>query len=320
VKRALIINLSDASRGDLACSFSTFPDGQPHLTLDFETLRKSAPEASSVELLTRIRSERDLVRACLAVETIASALAELSSSAALNLNLGYLLGARMDRRIAYGQPATLHVFVAMLNACSSLTRSVRVLDAHSPVSLEQLERSEALHPDLFVQEAIGACGAAHGSPPIIVIPDKGATLRTTAILERLGLKADVAACSKKRDPNTGKLSGFALETGDVAGRHCLIVDDICDGGGTFSGIADVLRAHGAANVSLAVTHGIFSKGLVVAGIDCIYATDSYGVPEANAFEAQTVTPGIVHYREAGTGAVRLQLWTDYLERVVKNLG
>ena len=45
------------------------------------------------------------------------------------------------------------------------------------------------------------------------------------------------------------------------GRNCLIVDDICDGGGTFIPLAKKLKNAGAKTVTLYVTHGIFSKGL-----------------------------------------------------------
>lgn len=55
----------------------------------------------------------------------------------------------------------------------------------------------------------------------------------------------------------------------------LIVDDICDGGGTFVGLAKELRAAGATRVYLYVTHGIFSKRLPLEGIDHVYTTDSF---------------------------------------------
>ena len=66
--------------------------------------------------------------------------------------------------------------------------------------------------------------------------------------------------------------------GAFAGRDCLIMDDICDGGGTFVLLAEYLLRHGAASVGLAVTHGIFTKGIDIlfdAGISRIYTTDSF---------------------------------------------
>ena len=42
--------------------------------------------------------------------------------------------------------------------------------------------------------------------------------------------------------------------------HCIVVDDICDGGGTFIGLAKLLKGRGAIKCTLAVTHGLFTKG------------------------------------------------------------
>jgi ribose-phosphate pyrophosphokinase len=64
-------------------------------------------------------------------------------------------------------------------------------------------------------------------------------------------------------------------TDDLHGQTCFIVDDICDGGGTFAGTAKVLREKGAGKVNLIVSHGIFSRGPVIESIDTIYTTDSY---------------------------------------------
>ena len=62
----------------------------------------------------------------------------------------------------------------------------------------------------------------------------------------------------------------------VRDKVCLILDDICDGGGTFTGLSHVLRGtYGARAVDLFVTHGIFSKGLPLDGIRAVHTTDSY---------------------------------------------
>jgi ribose-phosphate pyrophosphokinase len=84
-------------------------------------------------------------------------------------------------------------------------------------------------------------------------------------------------CSKHRDPETGKFLGFEVPL--IKTPKALIVDDICDGGGTFRGIAAKVREQqpGEVQMFLYVTHGIFSQGL--AGLLCefgaIYCTDSF---------------------------------------------
>jgi ribose-phosphate pyrophosphokinase len=313
----LELNLFDPTANVVSCVFSTFPDGQPHVTLDTDALTAHAKKNASVEVLTRFKNANDIVQTCLALEAITSTLQQAGLSTEVNLNIGYMLGARMDRRIGYGTPATLHVLASLVNACTQHVHAVRVFDPHSPVTLELIARGVQLAPDLFISEVLPAFETLHREPPVIVVPDKGAALRTIAILERLGWKGDVATCSKKRDSKTGKLSGFALDTGIVADRACLIIDDICDGGGTFSGIANVLRSHAAKSVSLAVTHGIFSKGITIEGIDCVYSTDSYGEIVAEGYQHRHHAEGIQSFHTSGEGPAKMMLWTHMLSRVVR---
>jgi ribose-phosphate pyrophosphokinase len=74
---------------------------------------------------------------------------------------------------------------------------------------------------------------------------------------------------------TGQLSGFHTNIADFEGKTCFIVDDICDGGGTFVGLAALLKSRHAGKIVLIVSHGIFSKGFDLANIDAIYTTDSF---------------------------------------------
>lgn len=54
-------------------------------------------------------------------------------------------------------------------------------------------------------------------------------------------------CSKVRDPKTGQLSGFKIENPEVIEKNVnlpfVVIDDLCDGGGTFKGIAQLLGFH-----------------------------------------------------------------------------
>ena len=84
-------------------------------------------------------------------------------------------------------------------------------------------------------------------------------------------------CSKKRDIKTGKLSGFTVYADDLEGNTCVIVDDICDGGGTFNGLAQELKKKNCGKLILIVTHGIFSKGFeqLAKSFDHVYSTASF---------------------------------------------
>ncbi len=305
----MIVNLNKPESGDIPFRKLTFPDGQPHCEFDQGALNTAA-DKGAIDIVVSIRSGVELLDMALVIDAIRSAL--LDKSAPITLNISYLLGARMDRRIAPGQPASLAVIASVLNTVTMGLHRVRILDPHSPVTLSLMPQAEVLHPDLLVAYALSSIEREHGRTPVVVIPDKGAVSRTNGILSRLGTKGHIAQCSKQRDSQTGKLSGFQLDTGDVKGKDAVIVDDICDGGGTFSGISKVLRAHGARYVYLCVTHGIFSKGLDIAGIDGIFSTDSYHVPDQTGFavDRDIDDNGVLRYRI--DGRTRLILMTNFM--------
>jgi ribose-phosphate pyrophosphokinase len=92
---------------------------------------------------------------------------------------------------------------------------------------------------------------------MVAIPDAGASKKTYSWLNG----RDVVQCLKKRDPKTGALSGFQIVNPEaVKSRKVVIIDDICDGGGTFLGLAEELLLAGAISIRLGVTHGLFTKG------------------------------------------------------------
>jgi len=80
---------------------------------------------------------------------------------------------------------------------------------------------------------------------------------------------------------------FDLGTGEVAGQHCIMVDDIVDSAGTLCNAADALVAAGARTVAAYVTHGVLSGGSVARVVssaleelvitDSILATDAVRV-------------------------------------------
>ncbi len=313
----MIIHLDNPNESEIAFKRFQFPDGQPHCEFDPAVLREAA-QKEPIDVIGAIKSGDDLLNIALAIEAIDSALKETKLLFPLTLNISYLLGARMDRRIAAGQPASLAVVASLLNASlrASVFTGVRVLDPHSPATLAQLNEAEALHPDALVTFALSRIKRDEGHSPVVVIPDAGAITRTNGILSRLKADNLIARCSKKRNSQTGKLSGFALDEGDVSGRVALIIDDICDGGGTFTGIAKVLREHGAAKVYLCVTHGIFSKGIDIDGIDGIFSTDSYRMPDQSGCEVShdDDDESVVKYK--GEGRVLLTVMTRFASHVL----
>jgi ribose-phosphate pyrophosphokinase len=245
--------------GGLPFEAWAFPDGQPHFSL------LHLGEFRECVIETAIRSADELLMVLLAKDALTS------SGFIVSLDIRYLMGARMDRAIDARKPFTLAVIARQLMGAGF--RRIRVLDPHSPVALRQLH-ADAVWPYKAVAEVL----ADMPFNVAIVAPDAGARPRAENLLNVVMPQNHypIIECTKVRNSTTGALSGFqVLDRSLVKGRHCLIVDDICDGGGTFVGLAKELAAAGAEDVDLYVTHGIFSKSLPLEGIRRIYTTDSF---------------------------------------------
>jgi ribose-phosphate pyrophosphokinase len=98
---------------------------------------------------------------------------------------------------------------------------------------------------------------------VFVAPDAGALKKIYDIAQG----RQVVCAEKTRDPATGKLSGVRVSSDDAAtlvGRRVWVVDDICDGGGTFIQLINCIRRNVPSaielDINLFVTHGIFSRG------------------------------------------------------------
>lgn len=90
----------------------------------------------------------------------------------------------------------------------------------------------------------------------VLSPDAGGVKRAERYAKRLD--ADVAFIYKRRDPEAHNESAALSMSGEVAGRHVVIVDDMIDTAGTVCNAADMVHADGALSVRIAATHGIFS--------------------------------------------------------------
>lgn len=165
------------------------------------------------------------------------------------LILPFVPGSRQDRL----NPTGDFLFTARSVAKELNARNfprLTILDPHSDVIPALLERCHVI--------SAATCLPKEHTWVGVISPDAGAEKRASLVAGRLGVP--MLHAWKKRDVGTGAISGFGLEpTGETPDGRWLVVDDICDGGGTFIGLADVLRARGI-EADLYVTHAIFSQG------------------------------------------------------------
>jgi ribose-phosphate pyrophosphokinase len=91
----------------------------------------------------------------------------------------------------------------------------------------------------------------------VVAPDAGRVRVTERWSDRLG-GVPMAIIHKRRDPDVANEVKVFDVVGQVAGRTCVVVDDMIDTGGTVVKAADALFEQGAARVVVAATHGVLS--------------------------------------------------------------
>lgn len=236
-----------------------FAGGEPHFKLksDFE-------RDSQVMVTTRIRSFNDFGILCLAVDAIRRMGGVLDT-----LILPYFPASRQDRVMVSGEALSVKVYADLINLLNF--KKVVVFDAHSDVTAALVNNCELISNHSFIKKVLQDIG----TETLLVSPDGGALKKIYKLSQFLG-GLPVIECSKNRDIKTGKLTGFKVYSDDLKGADCLIVDDICDGGATFIGLAQELKKKNSGRLLLAVSHGIFSKGFEDLNcFDRIFTTDSF---------------------------------------------
>lgn len=255
----------------------TFPGGEAHIKI---------PESFKFEdythhtIIITGQNPQDLFLASMFSQVL---LQDPNKDSDFSLVLPYLPAARADR--GYPNLTTYAEFVTELICPARLV----TIDPHSPV---WVNRARELNPDMDVVEypvervikhriQDGSSDAKAHSYVGVIAPDAGARDRASRAAKVMGVP--VYQAGKKRDEATGKLSGFHMEDELPAEGKLLIVDDICDGGGTFIGLAEATGLP-KDRVDLWVTHGIFSKGFdaLEDHFGTIHTTDSYFVPSAES--------------------------------------
>jgi len=115
---------------------------------------------------------------------------------------------------------------------------------------------------------------------VIVSPDVGGVVRARALAK--SLDADLAIIDKRRE--RAGVSEVMNIIGDVGNRHCILVDDIVDSGGTLCNAAEALIAAGGLSVSAYISHGVLSGGAVArvtnSPLKELVTTDSIKATEA----------------------------------------
>lgn len=238
---------------------ANFPDGHKHILLsdDFDVNAVTSIKAS-------LKSFDDIFLLAQAKQILPNL---------KYLYILYLLGARCDRRFSDGEAFDLEIVADVINSLKF--EEVKILKPHSPVALQLIKNSTEVN---ITSAMISRCLYEEriGSNAAIVSPDKGAS--SWVGRHAFTFNLPLVQCDKQRS-TTGhrSVSEIIVPKLPQGIDNYIIVDDLCDGGGTFIGVAEKLLEQGAKQVFLVVTHAIMSKGLDVfrGKIKNIYCTNSF---------------------------------------------
>ena len=261
----MILNLDPifnpfSNKKSIAFNSFTFSGGEPHIKI-----LTDLSNTTEITISHRIKSFNDMGLLAIAVNAIKNMRVEK-----INLLLPYFPAARQDRLMVKGEALSVKVYADLINNLN--LNSITIFDPHSEVTPALLNNCTVIENYTFIEKIMQNLS----NDTLLISPDGGALKKIYKVAAYLK-KYDVVECSKSRDVKTGKLSGFTVYATDLKGKDCVIVDDICDGGGTFLGLAKELKAKNAGNLYLAVSHGIFSKGFneLTSIFKGIYTTDSF---------------------------------------------
>lgn len=233
----------------------SYPAGEMQVRFTDDRVIHSIGSAADLDIVARIRCPEQIIELAL----LRDAVSGLKDKLPVRLILPYVPYARADRRFTEGDCCGIAGFARFIHAMSF--DSIACLDIHSSEAEAWLPVTN-VSPDRFILQAINSFGQQFGSHAVnVLLPDDGAVGRykipAMAGCNTWGIDVQVYNAKKKREAATGKLSGFLVPQMPV--HPTLIVDDICDGGGTFIGIAEQLPH--IPDMALYTTHGIYSNGL-----------------------------------------------------------
>jgi ribose-phosphate pyrophosphokinase len=200
-----------------------------------------------------------------------------SSARRVTAVIPYYGYARQDRKTGSRTPISAKLVANMITAAGA--DRVLTLDLHAgqiqgffDIPTDNLYAEPVLVKDIRENNA--------KQDLVIVSPDVGGVYRARQVARRLD--ADLAIVDKRRE--RAGVSEVVNIIGDIAGRHCILVDDIVDTAGTLCNAAEALIEAGAAGASAYVTHGVLSGGAVArvaaAPIAPLVITDSIVATEA----------------------------------------
>ena len=179
-----------------------------------------------------------------------------ASAGEINVIMPYYGYARQDRKAAPRQPITSKLVANLLQTAGA--NRVITFDLHAA----QIQGYfDVPIDDLTTVPMIGKYFLDKNFPAddvVVVSPDHGGVVRARKLADILD--APIAIIDKRRPkPNMVEAQNVI---GNVDGKICIVIDDICDTAGTLCAGCQILKDHGAKEVYVGISHGIFSRDAI----------------------------------------------------------
>ena len=204
-----------------------------------------------------------------------------SSASKITAIIPYYGYARQDRRVRSARvPISAKVIADMMNTVG--VDRVLTVDLHSEsiqgffdMPADNVYATKIMHDDIKSR-------SSNDEPILVVSPDAGGVVRARALAKFLG-QSDLAIIDKRRA--TANESEVMNIIGDVAGKCCIVPDDMIDTAGTLCNASQALKDAGAAKVKAYITHPVLSGPAIErisnSSIDELVVTNSIPLsPEA----------------------------------------
>jgi ribose-phosphate pyrophosphokinase len=243
-----------------SCEFKRFPDGELYTRIVDDI------KDEDVTIVQSIRTDPDLICLLQLIDAV-----EEASKTNLDVVIPYLGYARQDKKFEPGEAISIRAIARSICA-AGVVDTIYVVNVHNRGVLKYFDvDTKELDASPLIGDYVTKKEIAH---PVIIGPDKGATVLAKAVAAPYGFDYDVLEKSRiSSEEVVIKPKELSVE-----GKNVVIVDDIISTGGTISEAAYMLKAQKANDIYVACIHGVFVQNAIQrmlnADVKEIIATDT----------------------------------------------
>jgi ribose-phosphate pyrophosphokinase len=225
------------------CTVTTFADGEVSVTIN-ESVRGSdvfLVQSTCKPVNNNLMELLIMIDAC-----------RRASAGRITAVIPYFGYARQDRKAKGRDPISAKLVANMIEAAGA--DRVLTMDLHAAQiqGFFDIPVDNLLGNNVFVKYFLEKL--EHPEDMVVVSPDVGSVARARTFANKMGM--GLAIVDKRREK--ANQSEVMNVIGDVAGRRCILFDDMVDTAGSLCGAAKAIVAKGATEVSACATHGVLS--------------------------------------------------------------